>query len=68
LATAQANLAGLRKESESKVAGAMLGHRIDFKGMDHATKTINDIRKQGVMRQQMKKKQQIERLAAALDN
>jgi hypothetical protein len=54
-------------ESENKVNGAMLGHRIDFKGIDHATKTINDIRKHGMMRQQVKQKQQIEKLAAALD-
>jgi hypothetical protein len=45
----------------------MLGQKIQFKGFDHATKTINEIRNQGIMRNKIKEKLQIEKLAASLD-
>ena len=46
----------------------MMGKKINFKGMNHATETMQQLHRHGVMRQQLKDKQQIERLAAALDN
>mgnify|MGYP007096471483 FL=1 len=47
--------------------GQMLGHKVDFENMSHATKTIMQLRKHGIQQQMIAQKQEIQKIATALD-
>ena len=47
--------------------GQMLGHKVDFENISHAKKTIIQLRKHGIQQQMIAQKQEIQKIATALD-
>lgn len=54
-------------QGQTQAMGQMLGHKVDFENMSHATKTIMQLRKHGIQQQMIAQKQEIQKIASALD-
>ena len=57
----------IQEQGDLQAVGQLLGHKVDFTSMDHAMKTIIQLRKHGIQQQKIQQKQQIQMIASALD-